>query len=215
MGVDKPEPAKGMEAAFTPALPDRDYEAKLIRHVSRGDKDALIEVYEKYIDRVYSYFYSRVEKNIADAQDLTSETFTRAIEMILRGQFVWQGKPFSAWLFGIARNVLQEHRRKSHNLSPVEDLDDVLEVSEPISQEADISDALVQKEEQVALWNLVKTLPSMQQQVVIMRHAYGMSYSEIASRLGRSEQASKQLHYRALNSLKRLIHNKASMLKPT
>lgn len=202
------EGAQGLTTTVrSPALPD---EAELVQRVSRGDKDALITLYENYVDRVYRRLYKKVG-NIAEAQDLTSETFTRAIEAIVSKKYTWQGKPFGAWLFGIANHLLQERWRKLKGLPFIENLDILPESFEPMSQEMDIPDALVQKEEQMALWDLVEQLPLVQQQILIMRHAYGLPYSQIATRLKRSESACKQLHYRALTRLKSLIPNDGSM----
>jgi RNA polymerase sigma factor (sigma-70 family) len=194
MGIKKPE------AARPPS------EAVLVRQASQGNKDALIALYENYIGRIYRYFYTNVG-NIAEAEDLTSELFIRAVEALMRGKYIWQDKPFGAWLFGIARYMLKERWRKLNGLPLIENLDTLPEVFEPASQEMDIPDALVQKEEQTALWELVYQLPSAEQQVLIMRYAYSLPYSEISMRLKRSEPACKQLHYRALAKLKRLAQN--------
>ena len=187
-------------------------EAEIVLRVSQGNRDALVVLYENNIDHIYRYFYKKVG-NVAEAQDLTSELFIRAIEAIMREQYVWQGKPFRAWLFGIASRMLQERRRKLRGLPLIENLDALLEVFEPESQEMDIPDALVLNEEQTALWDLVNQLSSAEEQVVIMRYAYNLPYSEISMRLKRSESACKQLHYRALTKLKHLAQTTGFILE--
>jgi RNA polymerase sigma-70 factor, ECF subfamily len=191
-------------AVDEPGFPGHPDEAEIIRRAIQGDKDALIMLYENHVDRVYRHFHAKIG-NIVEAQDMTSETFTRAIEALMHGQYVWQGKPFGAWLFAIAGHILQERKRKLGSLPLIENLDALLEAFEPMSQEMDIPDALVQKEEQTALWDVVKKLPSAEQQVLIMRHVYNLPYNEVARRIGRSQSACKQLHYRALNRLRRLL----------
>jgi RNA polymerase sigma-70 factor, ECF subfamily len=179
-------------------------EAEIIRRAMQGDKDALTMLYENHVDRVYRHFYAKIG-NIAEAQDMTSETFIRAIEAMMRGKYVSQGKPFGAWLFAIAGHVLQERWRKLSGLPLIENLDTLLETFEPVSQDLDIPDALIQKEEQTALWTIAKKLSFAEQQVLIMRHVYNLPYNEVARRLARSQSACKQLHYRALNRLRRLL----------
>jgi RNA polymerase sigma factor (sigma-70 family) len=195
----------------TPRFPVRSDEAETVQRASQGDKDALITLYEKYIGRIYRYFYTNVG-NIAEAEDLTSELFIRAVEALMRGKYVWQDKPFEAWLFGITRYMLKERWRKLNGLPLIENLDTLLEAFEPTSQEMDIPDTLVEKEEQTAVWDLVKQLPLVEQQVLIMRYVYNLPYNKIATRLERSESACKQLHYRALTKLKRLMQNNSSTL---
>ncbi len=84
----------------------------------------------------------------------------------------------------------------------MEDLNDILETDEPMSEKGDILDTIVLKEERTALWQLVEELPVQDQSVIILRHIYELSYAQIAERLGRSEDACKQTHYRALKKLK-------------
>lgn len=179
-------------------------EAARVRRASQGDQNALIEIYEQSFDPIYGYFYKRTSKSEAEA--LTSETFTRAIEGLLHGQYTWRGKPFISYLFGIAARVLKEHRRELNNTSGSDSLDDLLEHNEPLSEEEDVLSILVRREESGDLWGLVRALPVAERRILILRHADGLSYAEIAQRLKRSVNACKQLHYRALENLKRKAH---------
>ena len=86
-------------------------EAEWVQQVTQGNQDALIKLYEAYIDPVYGYFFNRT-RSTSEAEALTSETFTRAVEALMRHHYTWQGKPFGAWLFGIAGRILQERNRK-------------------------------------------------------------------------------------------------------
>lgn len=180
-------------------------EAARVRRASQGDQDALIEIYKQSFDALYGYFRKRVRSK-SEAEALTSETFTRAIEGLLRGQYTWQGKPFRSWLFGIAARVLKEHRREFDNASGIDSLDNLLGHNEPLSEEEDVPGTVVQQEESDALWRLVRELPDTEQSILIMRHVDDLSYAEIAQYLKRSVNACKQLHYRALANLKHKAH---------
>jgi RNA polymerase sigma-70 factor (ECF subfamily) len=177
-------------------------EAGLVRRASQGDSAALTKLYELYIDLLYRYIFSRVH-NVYEAQTLVSETFTRAIVALSsRGRYTWQSKRFGAYLYGIAGNVLLERNRKLKNGPLSEELDRALEGHEPMSPEPDALDALVQREEQAALWQLIKELALEEQRILILRHVYELPYADIAQVLGRSENACKQFHYRVLRKLK-------------
>jgi RNA polymerase sigma-70 factor (ECF subfamily) len=176
-------------------------EAALVRRASQGDAIALTKLYETHIDDIYRFCYSQV-RNISDAETLTSETFLRAIEALSQGHFTWQGKPFGAWLYGIASRVVQEYRRKSLNLAITEEIDPGSESTEPVSEQPEVLDIILQREERDALWQLVKELTIEEQRILVFRHVYDMSYAEIARRLGSSENACKQAHYRVLKKLK-------------
>ena len=82
-------------------------EAALVAR-ARTDPDAFGQLYESYVDRVYSYIYHRVG-NVQDAEDLTARTFHRALEKF--DSYEDRGLPFSAWLFRIARNRCHDHHR--------------------------------------------------------------------------------------------------------
>ena len=55
------------------------------------------------MDSVYRYLYYRVG-TAALAEDLTSETFVRALRRI--DSFHWQGKDIGAWFVTIARGIM-------------------------------------------------------------------------------------------------------------
>ena len=185
-------------------------EARLVRQAMDGDMRALEALYEASLDDVFRYIYRRVE-NVFEAENLTSETFTRAVDLLAQKRYGWQGKPFKAWLIGIASNILKERYRSLRGTPVMEDLNDILEYNEPVSEKDDILDAIVQREERTALWQLVEELPMLDQSVIILRHVYELSYAQIAERLGRSQGACKQTHSRALKKL-RLKAEEADLL---
>ena len=73
-----------------PAGPPADMErvAALVELAQGGDADAFGLLYERYVDLVYRYIYVRVGSRHL-AEDLTSETFIRALRRI--DSFSWQG----------------------------------------------------------------------------------------------------------------------------
>lgn len=172
------------------------------QRVRQGDKEALMQLYERYIDRVYRYFCRRV-KRASEAELLTERTFTRAIDVVRHGDPAWQDKLFGSLLGSIADEVLQERKRELNSAPLVEGLNDVLEHFEAMSQEGMMLDSYIWKEED-AIWLLVRELPVVEQQLLIMRHVHNLPYMEIARHLKCSETDCAQFHYRILNKLKLL-----------
>ncbi len=80
--------------------PDRQRMVALVRLSQQGDAEAFGQLYDRYVDGVYRFCYHRVS-SVSLAEDLTSETFFRALRGI--GAFRWQGRDFGAWLTTIAR----------------------------------------------------------------------------------------------------------------
>ena len=88
--------------------PDLEIEKKWLQLV-RIDQEQFSLFYDKYHDRIFDFIYLRIEDHDA-AADLTGEVFTLAWKRIQR--FTWQGYSFGAWLFQIARGVLNHEFRR-------------------------------------------------------------------------------------------------------
>jgi RNA polymerase sigma-70 factor (ECF subfamily) len=159
---------------------------------AREDPARFAELYEDNFERVYAYVARRVG-NREEAQDVTADVFHQALAGLPR--FEWRGLPFLAWLLGIAANVLSDRWRlaDAHQEAVNDDLDQ-------IGIEDDI-------EQRAMLYQLVETLPDDQRRVIIRRFVGQNSLREIATELGRSEGAIKQLQLRALQNLRERIRS--------
>ncbi len=74
-----------------------------------GDPDAFVQLYNTYFQRVYRYTYYRCGDQ-PSAEDLTGRVFERLLVAI--NQYSPQKGPFEAWLFTLARNVVNDHYRR-------------------------------------------------------------------------------------------------------
>jgi RNA polymerase sigma-70 factor (ECF subfamily) len=154
---------------------------------ARQDPARFAELYEDNFERVYAYIAHRVQ-NREEAQDATADVFHRALAGL--PGFEWRGLPFVAWLLGIAANVLSDRWR--HFARAHEGLTDDSELP-------GIDDNI---ERRAMLYELVNTLPADQRQVILWRFVDRKSLREVATELGRSEGAIKQLQLRALRNLR-------------
>jgi len=148
------------------------------------------ELYERNFDRVYAYVTRRVQDH-ATAEDITSEVFQQALANIRR--FEWRGVPFIAWLYRIAANAIADRSARSGH-----------EQGEPAEEVIDES-AMREVETRAALYEMVRSLAGDQQRVIVERFVEEKSVREIAQELGRSEGAVKQLQFRALENLRKLM----------
>jgi len=158
---------------------------------ARRDRAAFGGLYERYVDRVYSYHYYRTGSE-ADAEDLTARTFYQALSHLQ--EFEERGVPFSAWLFTIAHNLVANyHRDRSrHRTAPLEDAD---AAAAPVPF-AETEDARVVRD-------AVANLPPERQHLILLKYVEGMTNAEIGLALNRSEGAVKSLLRRTLAALKR------------
>jgi RNA polymerase sigma-70 factor (ECF subfamily) len=180
---------------------DEDEAARLIALVDlakAGDADAFGLLYDHYHPSVYRFLYYRVG-SVAVAEDLTSETFFRALRSM--SSFTWQGKDFGAWLMTIARNLTMDHFKSSKTRLEMTTEDMSPHDSTTESPEASVLAHLTNE----ALMTALKQLPTEQQECIIMRFLQGLSIAETAAALGRSDGAVKQLQLRGVRNLAKLM----------
>ncbi|GAA3876683.1 ECF subfamily RNA polymerase sigma factor, BldN family [Streptomyces sedi] len=174
----------------------------LVERAQNGESEAFGSLYDHYSDTVYRYIYYRVGGR-ATAEDLTSETFLRALRRI--GTFTWQGRDFGAWLVTIARNLVADHFKSSRFRLEVTtgEMLDANEVER--SPEESVLESLANS----ALLDAVHKLNPQQQECVTLRFLQGLSVAETARVMGKNEGAIKTLQYRAVRTLARLLPDDA------
>src|SRR4030042_853337 len=172
-------------------------EKNLVQKARQGDKEAFTQLYESHFDRIYRYVVVKIG-NRTEAEDMTQQVFIRAYESI--GSYKWQGIPFSAWLFRIAHNQIVDFIRKASK-KPTVQLDESL----PFKGESDPQGEVELKIniEQVVI--ATRQLTKAQREVISLRFAGGLSISEVATAMGRSENAVKALQHSAILALRKVL----------
>jgi RNA polymerase sigma-70 factor (ECF subfamily) len=203
-----PTPAETAPAG-PPRQPDRpdpgDAAAEvwaLVERAQAGESEAFGLIYDRYVDTVFRFIYFRVG-NRPLAEDLTSDTFLRALKRI--GSFTWQGRDLGAWLVTIARNLVADHFKSGRYRLEVT-TGDVLDADrEDRGPEGSPEAAVVDHITNVALLGAVKQLNPEQQECIVLRFLQGFSVAETAQAMGKNEGAIKALQYRAVRALARLL----------
>jgi RNA polymerase sigma-70 factor (ECF subfamily) len=184
------------------AAPEGDQaEVMAIVHRAQGsDPNAFGELYDRYVDLVYRYIYYRVG-TAALAEDLTSETFLRALRRI--SSYTWQGRDFGAWLVTIARNLIADHYKSGRYRLEVTtaDLLDAGHDRTEAGPEGEVLDSITNAQ----LLEAVKHLNAEQQECIVLRFLQGLSVAETALAMGKNEGAIKALQYRAVRTLGRML----------
>ncbi|WP_104525833.1 sigma-70 family RNA polymerase sigma factor [Blastococcus atacamensis] len=170
----------------------------LVRQAQQGDAEAFGRLYDHYVTLVYRYAYHRVGDR-ATAEDVTSETFVRALRRI--DSLSFQGRDVGAWLVTIARNIIRDQVKSSRFR---------LEVSTADMRDADRvtdgpEDAVLQYFTNQQLLACVQQLGSEQQECIVLRFLHGLSVSETAEIMGKKDGAIKALQHRAVRRLAGLL----------
>ena len=172
---------------------------KLVKDAQKGDAAALADLYERFFDRIYRYV-SFKSGSRDEAEDITGDVFVKMLESI--HSFKWQGHPFSSWLFRIAHNLIVDYFRRAARKKTVpleaaaatvgttpDDINRVVETN------------LTMAEIRVAMQGLT----SLQQEVISLRFAGGLSVSEMATALGKNDNAVKALQHVGLKKLRTIL----------
>ncbi len=175
-------------------------ESELIARAKRGDKEAFGGLYEIHAVRVFRHAYF-LTGEVPLAEDLTAQTFLRALEAIPR--YEDRGVPFVAWLLRITANLAINHRKSQKNGRHAQ-LPDTLEDNDALSS-PEISCTLKAEGDQV--WQRVRDLPIEQRQVIVMRFMDDLPYSTVAQVLGKSVGAVRVIQFRALSNLRNMLRD--------
>jgi RNA polymerase sigma-70 factor, ECF subfamily len=166
-------------------------EAVMIMNAQR-DPAAFTPIYRKYLDQVYYYLLSRVN-HPNEAEDLAAQVFLEALERL--PDYREEGN-FTAWLFTIARRRAADYYRRARN---VEQLHEDQDNQDP---DQDVMSQILNAEELHSLTELVAGLDEEERELLRLRFAAGLKFTDIASLLKRSESAVKMSLYRLLSRLK-------------
>lgn len=175
-------------------LAERRWAWELVRSTQRGEADAFAVLYQRYRGRVLGYLVMRVKDPVL-AEDLTSETFLRALLNIHSVRDL--GRDVSAWLTTIARNVANDvfrsARRRAEVLTGAFSAEDL-----PVSgHEEDVLTRL----ECERVREYLQYLTDDQRECIELRFMKQLNTVEAARRMNRRENALRALQARAVRRL--------------
>jgi RNA polymerase sigma-70 factor (ECF subfamily) len=176
---------------------DDQKEQNLIRGAKRGDKKAIAALYDHHYRAVFNYIYYRVSDQ-QSAEDLSAEVFIRMINKI--PSYKDRGRPFLAWLYTIARNLVIDHYRAGEKREE-------LPIKENLLEHPSLApDQQIQvRQQEDCFRKVLDKLPENQRQLLIFRFINGFSTPEIVDLLEKSDRAIRSLQHRALRSLERAL----------
>lgn len=157
--------------------------------------DAFGEVVEAHWTAVYRLLFS-LAGNPHDTEDLTQETFLRAIK---RWETFKQGTNLRAWLMRIASNAFFDVKRRMQTLKIAPLAEDV------VSQQKSAESALDVLEQGALIRVAMQDLTELTRLVFHLRVTEELSFKEIAGIAGVTEVAARQhMHQARTKLLKRL-----------
>ena len=173
-------------------------EESLVARALAGDETAFGDLYEHYLADIYHYIYYRVNCR-QDAEDLSEGVFLRAWKAL--DENPPREVTFRLWLYRIAHNAVVDHYRTRKEFVG---LDSAVDIPDPIDGPEDIAAG---REHIAELRRAMQLLSEDHQEVLTCRFIAGLSHTETAAIMARSEQAVRALQYRAIVGLRNLLKN--------
>lgn len=175
-------PAGQAPAPDGAASPELDLE--LVRRVQRGDGAAFDLLVRKYQHRVVA-LVGRYVHDWSEAQDVAQDTFLRAYRAI--GNFRGDAQ-FYTWLHRIAVNTAKNHLVANNRRPPGEDIDaaDAEQYDAGVRlRDTDTPEReLMRQELERTVMKAVDALPGELRTAITLREVEGLSYDEIAEKMG-------------------------------
>lgn len=171
-------------------------EEKLVL-IAKQDIKNFKYLYNLYYERIFLFLLRRSE-NENVAQDLTQQTFVKA--MVNIEKFEFRGFPFSSWLYRIGLNELNLHYRNNKKKRAISiDSNELPELSEELPVEANPS---LTNENLIKAFNF---LTESEVTLVEMKYFEKRSHQEISEILGISVANAKVKLHRIIKKMKNKI----------
>lgn len=152
-------------------------------------------LYEKYFDVIFRFVFKRLGGDEEKSGDITQHTFLKAMSNL--HAYEDRGFPFSAWLYRIAQNEINQLFRSEKKTRTVDlnenQLNELL-----VETEIDVEN---REEVYEKLTVLLNDLSAEHQELIEIRFFQGLSFKEIAEIYQITEANAKMKIYRILEKL--------------
>lgn len=184
----------------------QNYELRLIKQASQGDRNAFHEIVEENKKKIF-YLAFDFTGSIQDAEDLSQDVFIKAF----RSLHTFKGEAsISTWLYRITLNTFLDQKRKKSfemekNQAPLD---------EGVSAEPVFPGNLItgtpetyaeSRQMQVHIQQALDTLSPRERSVFLMRHYRGLAGKAVGNLLNISEGTVKSLHSRAIKKMQNAL----------
>jgi RNA polymerase sigma-70 factor (ECF subfamily) len=181
-------------SGFTTAGAENSDEQLMIAF-SRGSTDAFSELFTRYKQPLFGFFWRRVADR-AQAEELTQETFIAVIRAAPRYE---PSARFRTYLYAIALKILLAYRRKTAFRATF--LGSPAEHAEPSAESGVVT--------QLFMREALRKLDAMDREILLLRELEQLSYAEIAELLNLPVNTVRSRLFRARTALRELLSENA------
>lgn len=150
------------------------------------------KIYEEYCEVVNKYLFC-LTKNYDIAEELTQETFYRAVKKIS----TYKGEcKISVWLCQIAKNLWYDQCRKNKKIMNIDY--DLINAEDGNR----VEEQVISNDEKLKLYKKMQTLDEKTREVIYLRITGELSFKEIGDILNKTENWARVTFYRGKSKLK-------------
>ncbi|MCH7686064.1 MAG: sigma-70 family RNA polymerase sigma factor [Planctomycetes bacterium] len=186
----------------------------LLAQARQGQNDALgrlLELYRNYVKLLADLQINRRLQGKVSASDIVQETFLQAKRGFTQFRGTSEGE-LVVWLRQILASQLamlfRHYSTQKRDLHLEHQLDEELNHSSQalgfslVSKQTSPSQNAIRREQSVLLADALARISADYREVIVLRHLEGMSFPDVAQRMGRSLAAVKNLWTRAISKLR-------------
>ena len=149
---------------------------RLVRQAKAGDTAAFEAILVRYQRQVLLTALRLLNRNLEDAKDAAQQVFLRLHRSLHQ---LDENRHFASWLYRITVNVCRDMLRARR---PALSLEEAGEVAAAAGE-----DTIQQDEQRRVIYAALATLPERERTAVVLRDLEGLTTSEVARIMGRSE----------------------------
>jgi len=175
-----------------------------------NQEDGFLKAFEEYNNALFRHACARLN-NRERALDLVYDTFTKVWLYLKAGHEI---NSYRSFLYKVLNNLIIDEYRKQKEVS----LDNLLEMEGVdegsfLDLQEDTEASLIDKLDGKKAFSLVKELPEVYREVIILRFADGLGPKEISSLIEESENVVSVRLFRGLKMLREKVNEKMNKKK--
>lgn len=164
---------------------------KIMEAIIAGDKNKIGILFDRYHVQLYNFFYKR-KIDRATCEDLTQNVFEKIIKY---GHSFDTSYSFRAWIYRIARNILNDFFTKNKTSN-------TLEIKQLKIAADNVLDKIEHREQLSQLRQAIDLMDKEDRELIQLVRFQKLKYKEVATILNLSESGVKMRMFRAMKKLK-------------
>ena len=171
---------------------------ELVKRAKQGNSESFALIYDQFAQRIFRYIRLKIQ-NKEQAEDILQDVFVKAYTGLR--QLNVDNMNFSAWLYKIASNTVNDYFRKKYRTPEIVAIDEKFDAASNVSveKEAEINSDM----ERLIL--AFEQIPPLYREVLELRFIQNFAPDEVAKILGKTNLAVRLVQYRALKKVQSIL----------